>query len=121
MVQLGQYRKERVHMQVQAFEGYWENERFYPLGKPIRKTGRQKAILTFISEPVQEPASDLLYTEEMPEGFTDLVKKVGLEDAQRRVTWLKRLEEAREFAKDEPLPDFPQRSKEMRPPVLLDD
>ena len=110
-------------MQVQAFEGYWENEQFYPLGQIIRKPGRSKVILTFIGEPVTEskPTSEFVLSGEMPEGFEGLVEKVGLEEAQRRVAWLKRLEEASEQAKDAPPFELPPRAGGMRPPVLFED
>ena len=108
-------------MQVQAFEGYWENERFYPLGQPIRKPGKFRAILTLLDEPIQISVPEVASTGEMPDGFTSLVAKVGLDEAQKRTAWLKRLEEARELAKDEKMPDIPLRSKEMRPPVIFND
>ena len=97
-------------MQAQVFEGYWENERFYPLEKPVCKVGRQRAFLTLIDEPIQNLAPIDIPIGEMPEGFTALIDKVGQEEAQRRADWLKSLAEARELAKDEPLPVFPKRS-----------
>ena len=113
-------------VQAQAYEGYWENERFYPYGKPIQKTGRQRAILTFISEhhslPVSENAVEhTIVVDELPEGFDNLVKIAGVEEAYRRVAWLKRLEEAREYAEDAPLLEIQQRAKDMRPPVLFEE
>jgi hypothetical protein len=82
-------------MQVQAFEGYWENERFYPLGQMERKSGKLRAILTVLNEPAHEG------------------KAVSDEP---RVAWLNRLDEAITLSLDEDLPDM-QRSKAMRPPV----
>ena len=113
-------------MQAQAFEGYWENERFYPNGKPIRKTGRQRAVLTFLSEPLQQPTSEqpifeVVSDSELPEGFDRLVEKAGLEEAHRRVAWLKRLAEARDYAKDAPSLEIPPRAKDMRAPVVFED
>ena len=110
-------------MQVQAFEGYWENERFYPFGKPIRKPGRTKAILTFLSEPAIEPNPTLDTTslDEVPEGFEGLVEIMGLEEAKKRVAWLKRLHEAGELAKDAPPFELSPRMGSMRSPVLFED
>lgn len=31
-------------MQLQTFEGYLENERFFPIGKPIKKSGKQRVL-----------------------------------------------------------------------------
>ena len=108
-------------MQVQSFEGYWENERFYPLGQSIRKSGRQKAILTFLGEPIKQHVSEIAPSEEMPEGFEELVEKVGLAEAQRRMAWLKRLEDARKLAENAPNFELPPRAGGMRPPVFLED
>ena len=85
-------------MQVQAFEGYWENGSFYSLGQPILITGRQRAILTLLNEPVRE------------------IQAIPNES---RIVWLNRLNEAIENSMDEELPDIP-RSREMRPPVNFD-
>ena len=110
-------------MQVQAFEGYWENEHFYPLGKPIRKTGRQKAILTFLSEPASKPMSapEIKPDDEMYDGYLILADKVGPEEAKRRIAWLKRLHEAVELAQNEPPFELPPRAGRMRPPILFED
>jgi len=43
---------------VQAFEGYIENGRLYPVGLPAGITGRRKAIITILDEPPNEPTSD---------------------------------------------------------------
>jgi hypothetical protein len=81
-------------MQVQAFEGYWENGRFYPLGQTVRKAGRLRAILTVLNEPVID-------------------RTVSGEPC---IEWLNRLNEAIALSMDEALPDIP-RSKSMRPPI----
>jgi len=83
-------------MQVQAFEGYWENGRFYPLEQVVSQAGRLRAILTVLNEPVRED------------------KAVSGESC---IEWLNRLNEAVALSLDEDLPDIP-RSKSMRPPLL---
>jgi len=82
-------------MQVQAYEGYVEGNRFYPTEKPLSVSGRFLAVLTVIDAPVQ------------------------VENRQaQRMEWLNRLEEAVANSSDEELPDWPfERSKEMRPPL----
>ncbi|MCL2055126.1 MAG: PIN domain-containing protein [Oscillospiraceae bacterium] len=35
---------------MQAYTGYFENERFYPKGRAIREKGRQRAVLTLIDD-----------------------------------------------------------------------
>jgi len=110
----------QAQAKVQEFEGYWENERFYPIGQPIRKTGRQKAKLILLDEPAQRPKVEFLPDDELPEGFNALVDKVGIEEAHRRVAWLKRMDEARELAEDSPPFELPPRTP-MRPPILFED
>ena len=36
---------------LQAYEGYIENGRFYPLGQPLDIQGRRRAIITVFDEP----------------------------------------------------------------------
>ena len=40
---------------MQAYEGYIENGRFYPMGQPMKLLGRRRVILTVLDEPA--PAS----------------------------------------------------------------
>ena len=40
---------------MQAYEGYVENGRFYPIGLLTRIAGRQRAILTVLDEPMEIP------------------------------------------------------------------
>jgi len=112
-------------MQARAYEGYWENERFYPIGKTIPITGRQRAVLTFISDSVQRPQHEfpisVVSDSDLPDGFDSLVEKAGLEEAYRRVAWLERLQAAREYAKDSPPIELPPRARDMRSPVLFED
>jgi hypothetical protein len=39
---------------VQAYEGYLENDRFYPIGQPVKLQGRRRVILTVFDEGVRE-------------------------------------------------------------------
>jgi predicted secreted Zn-dependent protease len=39
---------------MQAYEGYLENGRFFPLGVQTNISGRRKVILTVIDEPLEE-------------------------------------------------------------------
>lgn len=112
-------------MQAQILEGYWENDRFYPYAQPVRKTGRRKAQVLVFDEPAERPiynesAVKIIPDDELPEGFDRLVEKAGLEEAHRRVAWLKELDRVRELAKDEPPFELPPRAP-MRPPILFED
>ena len=86
-------------MQVQAYEGYVEDGKFYPRDIPLLRVGRFRAILTVLDEPTQVETSQPL-----------------------RLEWLNRLEAAVALSDDEDLPDWPfERSKEMNPPLDLED
>ena len=87
-------------MQLQAYEGYLENDRFYPSKQPMRKFGKVRAILTIL----EDPANDKNVTQE----------------EESYAAWQMRLREAIEASKDEYLPDLV-RSKDMRPPINFDD
>lgn len=39
-------------MNMQAYEGYLEDGRFYPIGQPVKIKGRHRVILTVLDEPV---------------------------------------------------------------------
>ena len=39
---------------MQAYEGYFENGLFYPIGAPVSIQGRRRVILTVLDEPVPE-------------------------------------------------------------------
>ena len=109
-------------MQLQTYEGYWENDRFYPIGQPVHKTGKQKVILTFLNEPVVQQSQIMIaYVDEVPTKFASLVEEVGMEEAQRRISLLSRLKEAVALSADETMLDFPNRGREMKAPVLFDD
>jgi hypothetical protein len=39
---------------MQAYEGYFENDRFYPTDRKVRVTGRRRAIVTILDEPARD-------------------------------------------------------------------
>ena len=82
-------------MQIAAYEGYFENGRFFPLSQPVLETGKVRAILTVLDEPVKN-------------------ELIQLDDSF--VNWHNRLKRAITASMDEDLPDII-RSKELRPPV----
>lgn len=41
-------------MQAQAYEGYFENGQFYPIGKEVQVTGRRRAFITIFEEPFKD-------------------------------------------------------------------
>jgi len=86
-------------MQTKAIEGYLENGRFYPMRPLERRSGRVKAILTVVDEPVK------------------LEKPFPLES---RMAWLNELKKMVLSSSDEQLPELPQREL-MRPPHSLTD
>ena len=108
-------------MQVQAFEGYWENGTFYSLGQPVRATGRQRAILTLLDEPAREiktsPSESRI---EWLERLEKNNEKAVEEEIQARTEWLICLRQARQLAKDEPPPDFVIRQPMQEPHGLTD-
>jgi hypothetical protein len=40
---------------MQAYEGYLENDRFFPIGQPVKLQGRRRVILTVFDDAVHEP------------------------------------------------------------------
>jgi len=89
---------------MQAVKAYFDEGKFVPL-QPIKIPKGSQAIITILDFPIDE---------------VEPVENTKTNES--RLEWLKRLEEARELAKDEYLPDWPfQRSKEVRPPINLAD
>ena len=43
----------KEHTAMQAFEGYLENGRFFPIGKPMRIVGRRRVRMTVLDEPAE--------------------------------------------------------------------
>jgi len=86
-------------MQVQAFEGYWENGSFHSPERPIQVKGKKRAILTLLDEP-------------------ERIIKMVTDDT--RVQWLNRLDEAFKLSTGEDLPDFPPRQPMREPHGLTD-
>ena len=113
---------------MQAVKGYINNGRFMP-ENGMTLPNSVKAILiieefaqsSLECDPIAIHQNDDLSDEDFAKKHATLIGKVGLVEAKRRIAWLKRLEEARELAKDEPLFELPPRSGGMRPPVIFED
>ena len=86
-------------MQLQAYEGYLEDGRFYPSKQPMRKMGKVRAILTILGEPVNDEVTP---------------------QEEHYAAWQNRIKAAIAASMDEDLPDFV-RSKDMRPPISFVD
>ncbi|MDR1687685.1 MAG: hypothetical protein LBS21_03625 [Clostridiales bacterium] len=87
-------------MQTQAYDGYFENGKFFTAGRrTIRLPENKRIIITVLDDPV----------ENMQEN-----------EQESRLAWLKRLDEAIKESSDEELVYFP-RSQEMRIPHGLTD
>ena len=82
-------------MRVQAYEGYIENGRFYPMDTLTRLPGRFRAVLTVLDVPAtEEPAAD----------WADELQKMVLESGDE----LLRME-------DFPRANFPRETLEVKP------
>ena len=103
---------------MQAYEGYWENGQFYPVGKTKKTPGRLRAFLTVLDEPVKQPErkDDNAFWENRPR----VEEEIAQEDKELRSAWLGRLHEAVDASLGEDLPDL-ERSTAMREPVDLKD
>ena len=104
-------------MQAQAYEGYIENGRFYHSGNVNQLTGRRRAIITILDEPIPKTSTD---NEKFILEFEKLSEQIEKEDKELRADWLKRLNTAINLSLDEELPEF-QRSKIMRESINLTD
>ena len=89
---------------MEAYEGYVENGQFYPVGRDMRVSGRRRAVVTILDEPIKPS------------------KQAGLtkEEKERREAWLKKMDAAIDASLDEDFDVIP-RSQVMREPVDLRD
>ena len=87
-------------MRTQAYEGYFENGNFFASGRVVRLPERKRVVITVLDEPAKIKS-------EMSSG-----------EKERRLAWLKKLDELTIAARDEELIYIP-RSKKMRPPLDL--
>lgn len=39
---------------LQTYEGYWNDKGIFPIGSPVKVTGKRRVIITVLDEPVQE-------------------------------------------------------------------
>jgi len=114
---------------MQAVKGYINNGRFMP-ENGMALPNRVKAIL-IIEELAQSPSEhepianeyhdDEISDEDFSKKHANLIKKIGLSEAKRRIAWLKRLHECIESSMDEEPFELPPRVGGMRPPVLFED
>jgi hypothetical protein len=81
---------------MQAYEGYLEDGRFTPIGKPVNIHGRRRVVLTVFDETLQP----------------------SIKERELRAVWLKRLDAAISLAIDEDLQEMT-RSALMREPLNL--
>ena len=104
-------------MQAQAYEGYFENGRFYTAGRVISIPERRRVTITVMDEPVDAgnaKEKEIAFWE----AFDQLAKDVKDEDKAQRAEGIKRLDQAIRAALDEELPDF-KRQPHMREPIEL--
>ncbi len=103
---------------MQAYEGYWENGQFYPVGQTTKTPGRLRAFLTILDEPIKqtEPKVTGAFWEE----HHRLADAAAQEDKDLRSAWLARLHDAVDASLGEELPDL-ERSTSMREPIDLQD
>ena len=87
-------------MQAQAYEGYFDKGNFFTAGRTIRLPENRRVFVTVLDEPAKS--------------------KSKTDEQERRLAWLKRLDELTELSMDEELIYIP-RSQEMRPPLNLSD
>ena len=85
-------------MQVQSFDGIWENGNFSSLGLPIRKKGKQRAILTLLDEPIRD-------------------SKINAADSP--IEWLTQMDEDLEISLEEEMPDFTPRQPIRKPHGII--
>ena len=71
-------------MQAQAYEGYVEDGQFYPKGTLVRLPGRRRAMLTILSEQVQDEENQTAWLDDFRQMVTDTTEeKLRIEDFPR--------------------------------------
>jgi len=106
---------------MQAYEGYFEDGRFYPVGSITSKPGRIKAFIILDeqiepSKPSQRPKDD----ERFWIKFHHQAEEVKTQNRKLRADWIKKMDEAVDLSLNEELPDF-SRSTTMREPICMTD
>ena len=92
-------------MGLQAFEAYYTNGRFVPLGLSKLKEGTRAVIMILDNED--------------PE-FEKLKKEAQDKEREARIAWIQKLENLLDAGLNEPFP-FLERKKDMRPPINFSD
>ena len=108
---------------MQAVKGYLTDGLFTPDNGVILPRRAQAILVIAELHFGHEPATtkEEISPSEIPEEYATLVEKVGAEEAQRRIAWLKRLHESIALSMDEEPFELPPRARDMRPPVLFDE
>ena len=65
---------------LQAYEGYLENGRFYPVGSPVNIEGRRRVIVTVLDKPINESRDTWA---ELDKIVLDMSEKPRFEDFPR--------------------------------------
>lgn len=104
-------------MQAQAYEGYFENGKFYTAGRIVNIPERQRVYIRILEEPITDNENAKAWQE-----FSEEIKyqKIKDEDQELRIKWLEKLNTAIGLSLNEELPDIP-RSTLMREPIGLSD
>ena len=101
---------------MRAVNGYLENGRFTPLDL-IKLPRRVQAVLVYNDVPVDEDQDAQMAVLEEVGRLSD---EAEAEERERRIAWLKKLDEAISLSMNEDLPDF-MRSAAMRESLNLAD
>jgi len=67
---------------MQAYEGYFEDGHFYPLGRTARVAGRRRAIVTILDEPAREKPDTWAELDKIVSSMTE-DEKLSFEDFPR--------------------------------------
>jgi len=62
-------------MQAQAYEGYVEGGQFYPKGTLVRLPGRRRAMLTILSEQIQDEEITTTWLDNFRQMVTDTTEE----------------------------------------------
>jgi hypothetical protein len=104
---------------MQAYEGYFENGKFYTAGQTISIPEQRRIFITILEEPpVKFPSKDVQM--KFFDDFEALAKEVKEEDQELRASWIERLNAAVILSSDEKIFDVP-RSTLMREPIDFND
>ena len=71
---------------MQAYEGYYENGQFYPIGKTAKINGRRRAFITILDEPAKD--KDI---EQRLQEFDELMEMIrdAADEEMPEIEWIK--------------------------------